>query len=172
RTVLYRDLHQEVGSLSRALAALGIGLGDRVAIHMGWLPEAIAALLACGRLGAIVSVIPVPLPAEAVADRLAAFQPRVLITQDGAWRGGVVVPLKARADEALTALSGEAVVEATIVVRRTGIDVNWYEGDCRYHEYLAANSSAAIPPPQPVPSGHPLLVHYLAGRRHQPVGVV
>ena len=70
---------------------------------------------------------------QALADRLRAIGARLLFTQDGAWRRGTVLPLKARADEALSALGG---IEHTIVVRRTGIDVGWYEGDRWYHDLL------------------------------------
>src|SRR5438046_1867414 len=71
---------------------------------------------------------------DALADRLADLEPKVLVTQDGSWRHGVILPLKARSDEAIPAAAG---VEQTIVVRRTGIDVAWYEGDRWYDELVA-----------------------------------
>src|SRR5204863_8680316 len=111
--------------------ALGVGPGDRVALHLGWIPETVVAMLACARLGAVHGVVPASLPADALADRLSDLQPKVLVTQDGAFRHGLIVPSKSRADEALAAAGG---VEATVVVRRVGVDVAWYEGDRWYHD--------------------------------------
>ncbi|MGH3466482.1 MAG: AMP-binding protein, partial [Thermocrispum sp.] len=121
RTMTYRELRDEVDALAGALRGLGVGVGDRIALHMGWLPEAVTAMLACAQIGAVHAVLPTPLPAEALAERLDDFRPRVLFTQDGAWRHGTILPLKARADEALGAVGG---IEHTVVVRRTGVDVS------------------------------------------------
>jgi acetyl-CoA synthetase len=146
--------------------------GDRVALHMGLLPETVVAMLACARLGAVHALMASALPADALADRLADLAPRILITQDGAWRHGLILPLKARADEAIPAA---AAVEHTIVVRRTGIDVAWYEGDRWYDELLARPRPGTTPtsePAQPVSSDHPLLVIYIANRRGRPTGII
>jgi acetyl-CoA synthetase len=172
RALTYRDLHREVCAFADALRALGVGAGDRVALHMGLLPETVVAMLACARLGAVHALLAAALPADALADRLADFEPKVLVTQDGAWRHGVMLPLKARADEAIPAASG---VEHTVVVRRTGIDVAWYEGDRWYDELLARprpGTATAPEPPQPMPADHPLLVVYIANRRGHPTGIV
>jgi acetyl-CoA synthetase len=163
----YRDLHAEVERFSAVLAGLGVGPGDRVALYLGMVPETIVAMLACARLGAVHCVLFSALPPEALADRLNDLAPKVLITQDGSWRHGVVLPLKARADEALAATSG---VQHTIVVRRTGIDVAWYEGDRWYHELREATGGR--PPAPPHPADDPLLVVHLASRRGRPTGVV
>jgi acetyl-CoA synthetase len=125
-------------------------------------------MLACARLGAVHCVLFSALPAEALADRLADLEPRVLITQDGSWRHGVVLPLKARADEALAATSG---VQHTVVVRRTGIDIAWYEGDRWYHD-LMAGAAGTDTPAEPHPADDPLLVLHLASRRGRPTGIV
>jgi acetyl-CoA synthetase len=113
------------------------------------------------------------LPAEALADRLIDIEPKVLITQDGGWRHGVVLPLKARADEALAATSG---VQHTVVVRRTGIDIAWYEGDRWYHDLMAgagpAEAAGAGTLAAPHPADDPLLVVHLANRRGRPTGIV
>lgn len=167
RTVTFGELRAEVDATAAAFAGLGIGRGDRVALHLGFLPEAVVAILACARLGALHAVLPAVLPAEAVALRLRDLRPRLLVTQDGAWRHGIVVPLKARADEALTAVAG---VEHTVVVRRVGIDVSWYEGDCWWHE-LARPAGVRLSP-RPVPADHPYLVCYVANRRGSPTGLV
>jgi acetyl-CoA synthetase len=173
RTISYGELERDVRVFAAALSGLGVGRGDRVALYMGWIPEAVIAVLACARLGAVSTLVPLSLPAEALADRLVAFRARVLVTQDGAWRHGAAVPLKARADEALATLTEPGSLDATVVVRRTGTTVDWFEGDHWYDELVAG----AAPGPMgtgaaSVPSDHPLLVQYLAGHRHQPLGVV
>jgi acetyl-CoA synthetase len=173
RTITYADLYSEVRAFAAALRRLGIGQGDRVALYMGWIPEAVVGLLACARIGAVSSLVPLSLPAEALADRLAAFRARVLVTQDGAWRHGLEVPLKERADEALATLTEPGGVDATVVVRRTGSRVDWFEGDHWCADLIAEAASAAEDDGAlSVGADHPLLVQYLSGRRHQPLGVV
>lgn len=172
RSLTFAELDREVLALADALASLGVGAGDRVALHLGLVPEAVVAMLACARLGAVQAVMPAVLPADALSDRLRDLAPRLLITQDGAWRHGVVLPLKSRADEALTAVGS---VEHTVVVRRSGIDVPWFEGDRWYHELVAAprpGAPATSVPAASVASDHPLLVVYVANRRGRPTGVV
>jgi acetyl-CoA synthetase len=172
RSITYAQLHHEVVALADALSGLGIRAGDRVALHLGLLPEAVVALLACAHLGVTASVLPAVLPPDALSDRLSDLRPRVLVTQDGAWRHGVVLPLKQRADEALTAATD---VEHTIVVRRTGIPVPWYDGDRWYDELVAAprpGVATSHTPPVPVPSDHPSVITYLANRGGRPQGVV
>ena len=183
RTITYGELLAQVSTLARALRSIGVGPGDGVALHLGLVPEAVVAMLACARIGAVHAVLPTPLPAEALADRLESLGAKVLFTQDGAWRHGTILPLKVRADEALAAV---ADIEHTIVVRRTGIDVAWYEGDRWYHDLVAADRSstrrgkggaagrgAARPGGEPVdlPSDHPLLRVNQAHRRGRPVVV-
>jgi acetyl-CoA synthetase len=171
RTISYRELHAEVCALAAGLRRLGVGPGDRVALHAGLIPEAVVAMLACARLGAVHAFMAAALPADVLADRLADFDPKLLLTQDGSWRHGVMIPLKARADEAMAAA---AAVERTVVVRRTGVDVSWYEGDLWYDELIGDDRSRvgeeAHPPA--VASDHPLLVAYIAGRRGQPTGIL
>lgn len=168
RTLTFRELAEEVTAFAAVLRGLDVDSGDRVALHMGWLPEAVVAMLACARIGAPFSLIPVPLPVEALAERLESLRPRVLITQDGAWRHGTIIPTKSKVDDALTAAGG---VQHTIVVRRTGLDVAWFEGDRWLHDLLAP---ARVPPTGPapvpaVPAEHPLLLSWLANRRGRPV---
>lgn len=86
RELTYGELHEDVVRLAAALRSLGVGVGDRVALHLGWLPETVVAMLACARIGAEYTVIPVALPVEALALRLDDYRPRVLFTQDGGWR--------------------------------------------------------------------------------------
>ncbi len=182
RVVTYAALEDEVAVLARALRGLGVEAGDVVALHLGMLPETVVAIFACARIGAIHAVIPAPLPPEAMAERLTTLAPRVLFTQDGAWRRGTVMPLKARADEALSGVDG---IEHTVVVRRTGIDVGWYEGDRWYHDLVvgarpgaarrgalltsgAAGDGSAT---ADLPARHPLQLVSLAHRRGRPVTV-
>jgi acetyl-CoA synthetase len=167
RTLTYGRLHREVVRTASALRDLGVRPGDRVALHLGWLPETVVAMLASARLGAVHVVLPAPLPPDALADRLAALRSKVLITQDGAWRHGVVLPLKARADEALAAGAG---VEHTIVVRRTGVDVPWYEGDRWWHDVVAGRAQAK--PAASLAADHPLFAAALATRRSHATTVI
>jgi acetyl-CoA synthetase len=176
RTITYGALHAEVVSFTEALRGLGVEPGDRVALHLGWLPETVVAMLACARLGAVHGVLPASLPADALADRLCDLGPKVLVTQDGALRHGLIVPSKSRADEALAAAGG---VEATVVVRRVGIDVAWYEGDRWYHDLVAAprpgtrrSPAAAAIEPALVAADDPLLIVPLAHRRGRPTWIV
>jgi acetyl-CoA synthetase len=197
RSITYGELLVEVSTLARGLRSIGVGPGDVVALHLGLVPEAAVAMLACARIGAVHAVLPAPLPAEALADRLESLGARVLFTQDGAWRHGTVLPLKVRADEALTAVAG---IEHTIVVRRTGMDVAWYEGDRWYHDLVAADRGRTRRAPRPrgranapdpaadlvdgtrstsrvggeavdLPSDHPLYMISQAHRRGRPVVV-
>lgn len=176
RSLTFRQLHDEVLALTRGLRGLGVVSGDRVVLHLGWLPETVVAMLACARIGAVHTIIPTPLPAEALADRLEDLAPKILFTQDGAWRRGAVLPLKTRADEALSAVAG---VEQTIVVRRTGMDVAWYEGDRWYHDLVAGTRPGRQvedrlddEAPASLPASHPLIAVNLANRRGGPVTVL
>lgn len=168
RTLTYRSLHIDVVAFAAALRSLGVGVGDRVALAMGLVPEAVVAMLACARIGAVHAIVPAMLPADAMADRLADLRPRVVVTQDAAWRHGVLLPLKATTDEAVGAVG---TVEHTVVVRRTGIDIAWYEGD-RWFDELLDHADPADGGPTAVASDHPYLVSHLADRRGDPVGLV
>lgn len=176
RSMTYAELHEQVCALARALRGMGVVPGDRVGLHLGWLPETVVAMLACARIGAVHTVLPAPLPVEPLADRLDLLDLKVLFTQDGAWRHGTVLPLKARADEAL--LAGGSV-QHTIVVRRTGMDVAWFEGDRWYHDLVAATRPGQTSDPvddlsAPVSLGpdHPVATVPLANKGGHPVSVV
>ncbi|MDQ1489650.1 MAG: acetyl-CoA synthetase, partial [Actinomycetota bacterium] len=158
RTIRYGELHREVCAFAEGLRSLGVQPGDRVALYMGLLPEAVTVMLACTRIGAVHALITAALPAEAVAERLDSLRPRVLVTQDGAWRHGKVLPVKAQADEAESACSG---IDRTIVVRRTNRDIDWYEGDVWYEELLASAPSGGWEQPRAFPAEHPLLVVFV-----------
>ena len=101
RTLTYKDLHSEVCRFANGLLSLGVEKGDRVAIYMGMVPELPIAMLACARLGLVHSVVFGGFSSDALSSRILDADARVVITQDGAWRAGNVVQLKANADVAL-----------------------------------------------------------------------
>lgn len=164
RSLTFAELHDEVCRLASGLRELGVQPGDRVALHLGLLPETVVSLLAALRLGAEVTVIPVALPVEALAARLDSYRPRVLITQDGGWRRGTILPLKARADEAIGSTSG---IQHTIVLRRTGVQVDWFEGDRWYGDVATAGDRSTAT----LSAEHPAVSVYLANRRGGPVAI-
>ena len=168
RSITYAELHADVCRFAVVLQSLGVRAGDRVVLQMGLIPEAVVAMLACARIGAVHAVMPSVLPPDALEARIADVAARVVITQDGAWRHGVILPLKARVDEAVAAVRG---VEHTIVVRRTGMDIAWYEGDRWYHELMELVGPQTDPAPA-FAAEHPLFIVHLANRRGRPNAVV
>ena len=124
-TLTYRDLHHEVCQFANALKSLGLKRGDRAALYMGMVPELPVAMLACARLGTVHTAVFGGFSSDALADRINDGQAKVVITMDGAWRGGKVVPLKANAD---VAVARTPSIEHVIVLKRTGTDVHMEEG--------------------------------------------
>ena len=168
RTITYRDLHEEVCRLANALKSLGISKGDRVAIYLPMIPELPAAMLACARIGAPHSVVFGGFSAEALRDRINDASCKVLITADGGYRRGEIVPLKASSDEAL---EGTPSIEKVIVVRRTGKDVTMEPGrDVDYSDVVAAASPDC--PAEPMDSEDMLYVLYTSGTTGKPKGIV
>ncbi|MHB1599297.1 MAG: acetate--CoA ligase [Acidimicrobiales bacterium] len=134
RIITYGELHAEVCRCANALASLGVAKGDRVAIYMGMVPELPVALLACARLGAPHVVVFGGFSADSLADRIDDAGAKLVITCDGAWRGGAVVPLKEMADDAVARTPS---VEHVVVVRRTGATVPMTPGrDVWYDEIV------------------------------------
>lgn len=150
RSLTYAQLSDQVEQAAHALRGLGVGPDDVVALHTGWLPETVVTMLACMSIGASWSMLPVSLPSEALGTRIDELSPTVLLTQDGAWRRGTVLPLKNRADEALASTAG---VEATVVVRRTGMDVPWFHGDQWFSDLVGGDRDAV--PASPGVGGAP-----------------
>jgi acetyl-CoA synthetase len=168
RVLTYLDLHREVQRVSNALRSLGVQKGDRVTIYLGMVPELPIAMLACARIGAVHSVVFGGFSAEALAGRIQDAQAKVLITQDGAWRRGQVVPLKQFADQALESCPS---VEKVVVLRRAGNEVPMRPGrDVWWHELVA--SSPATCPAEPLDSEHPLYILYTSGTTGKPKGVL
>src|SRR5690554_6148837 len=117
RVLTYQDLYREVTRCANALRNLGVRKGDRVTLYMGMIPELPIAMLACARIGAIHSVVFGGFSADSLRGRINDCQAKVVITADGGWRRGRVVPLKANVDEAL---QDAPSVEKVVVVRRIG----------------------------------------------------
>ena len=177
RTLTYFELHREVVRFAAALADLGVVAGDRVAIYLGMIPEAAIAMLACARLGAAHSVVFGGFSAEALRDRINDCQAKVLITQDGAYRRGSVVPLKQMADKALLETPS---IEKVIVHRRMddgrapvtmheGRDVWWSDALSRP---ASEQSMGLARRPDAFDAEHPLFILYTSGSTGKPKGVL
>ncbi|MBM9476264.1 acetate--CoA ligase [Nakamurella flavida] len=168
RSVTYADLLVEVSRAANALTSLGVQAGDRVAIYLPMIPEAIVAMLACARLGAAHSVIFGGFSAEALRSRIGDAQARLVITSDGQFRRGRAVSLKAAVDEAVAA--PDSPVEHVLVVRRTGIDVAWTDKDVWWHELVDTQSDRHEA--QPFPAEQPLFILYTSGTTGKPKGIL
>jgi acetyl-CoA synthetase len=168
RTITYAELHAEVCRFSNALLGLGVERGDRVAIYMGMIPELPVAMLACARIGAIHSVVFGGFSSDALADRIEDLTAKVVITQDGAWRRGSVVPLKEFTDVAVD--RGETITDV-IVVRRCENDVVMTDGrDHWYHDLLSDASDQNEP--AEMNAEDPLYILYTSGTTAKPKGIV
>ncbi|WP_241387529.1 acetate--CoA ligase [Rhodococcus sp. CH91] len=168
RTLTYNDLLAEVSRAANAFTELGLVAGDRVAIYMPMIPEAIVAMLACARLGLTHSVVFGGFSSSALRSRIDDAQAKLLVTVDGQWRRGQAAPLKAAADEAVADAKS---IEHVLVVARTGIDVEWTEGrDLWWHETVEKASPEHTA--QPFDSEHPLFILYTSGTTGKPKGIV
>jgi acetyl-CoA synthetase len=168
RVLRYQDLHREVCKFANVLKGLGIKAGDRVTIYMPMVPELAIAMLACARIGAPHSIVFGGFSADAVADRNNDAKARLLITADGGWRRGKVVPLKQNVDDAL---AKSPTVEKCIVFNRCDQTVEMKPGRDQWWHELMANASADCPA-EPFDSEHPLYILYTSGSTGKPKGVL
>jgi acetyl-CoA synthetase len=168
RFFTYRMLAAEVNRCATMLKRLGVGKGDAVAIFTPNLSESVVAVLACLRIGALFNTVFSGFSARSLRDRLESYEPRVVITADGAFRRGQVVTLKETADQAI---EGLASVRAVVVIRRTGAPVRMRDGRDRWwHELMAAAPAAC--PAEPLEANEPGIVFYTSGTTGKPKGIV
>ncbi len=168
RHVSYRELHADVCRFANALDSLGVQRGDRVVIYMPMTPEAIVAMHACARIGAIHSVVFGGFSAMSLKDRIEDAGATLLITADGGWRGGKSIDLKEAADKALA--GGCPTIRNVIVLKRTGQDVAMRESrDLWWHDVI--EGQAPVCEPVWVDAEHPLFLLYTSGSTGKPKGI-
>ncbi len=168
RKLTYGQLHAEVSRCANGLRALGIEPGDRVVIYMPLVPEAVVAMQACARIGAVHSVVFGGFSALSLKDRIEDAGARCVITADGGWRGGQIVELKAATDKALA--DGCHSVEHVIVLQRSGQAISMQEGrDHWWHDVVA--TQASVCEPVSVNAEHPLFLLYTSGSTGRPKGI-
>jgi len=168
RTYTYQQLLTEVSKFANVLKSLGIQKGDTVAIYMGMTPELPIAMLACARIGAAHSVVFGGFSANALVDRINDAQCKAVITQDGSYRRGAEIPLKATVDEALP---GCPSVKTVIVFKRTGSEIKMEPGlDHWWHDLMADASDNCEA--ESLDAEHPLYILYTSGSTGKPKGVV
>ncbi|OLF07739.1 acetate--CoA ligase [Actinophytocola xinjiangensis] len=168
RTITYAELQREVSRTANALTSLGLVAGDRVAIYLPMLPEAIFAMLACARLGLTHSVVFGGFSAEALRSRIDDAQAKLVITADGQYRRGKPAPLKTAVDEAVARTPS---IEKVLVVRRTGIDVDWSDGrDLWWHDLVDDQPDTHTP--AAFDAEHPLFILYTSGTTGKPKGIL
>ncbi|MFD9957918.1 acetate--CoA ligase [Amycolatopsis sp. NPDC058986] len=168
RDITYAQLKDEVSKAANALTSLGVGANDRVAIQLPMIPEAIFAMLACARIGALHSVVFGGFSPTALRSRVDDAAAKVVITSDGQYRRGKAVAMKTNVDEAL---DGAESVEKVIVIRRTGDDVPMAEGrDVWWHDLVDGQSAEHTP--EAFDAEHPLFILYTSGTTGRPKGIL
>ncbi|PDQ35001.1 MAG: acetate--CoA ligase [Candidatus Lumbricidophila eiseniae] len=169
RSYSYAELTTAVKRAANALSSLGVTAGDRVAIYLPLIPEAVIAMLAVARIGAIHSVVFGGFSAESLASRIDDAEASLVITADGGYRKGRVFPLKPTVDEAIARTRGS--VRQVLVVQRGDNDIDWQEGrDIWWHEALADASPNHTP--QAFAAEHPLFILYTSGTTGRPKGIL
>jgi acetyl-CoA synthetase len=168
RTLTYQQLHREVCKFANVLKRHHIQKGDRVMIYMPMCPEAVVAMLACARIGAVHSVVFGGFSSEAIKDRIRDSEARLVITADGGYRRGSIVPLKRNVDEAL---KDNEQIEKVIVFRRANNEISIKEGrDVWWHremDYVKADC-----PAEELDAEHPLFILYTSGSTGKPKGIL
>jgi acetyl-CoA synthetase len=169
RVLTYQQLHREVCRFANVLKRNGVKKGERVLIYMPLIPEAAVAMLACARIGAVHTVVFAGFSAESIKDRLADSGAVAVVTADGGYRRGAIIPLKHNVDAALKA--GENRVRRVIVFRRAFNDIHIEPGrDVWWHRELEYVSAKC--PPAALDSEHPLFILYTSGSTGKPKGIL
>jgi len=168
KVLSYEDVYKAVNKLANAIKSLGVGKGDRVAIYMPMIPEAAYAMLACARIGAIHTVVFGGFSADSLKDRIEDAQVKLLITADGGYRRGKVIPLKETSD---TAVTGCPSIEHLLVVKHVGQDVMMQDGrDVWYHE--AVERADDYCEPEAMGAEDILYILYTSGTTGKPKGII
>jgi len=168
RRITYRELHEEVCRLSNVLKERGVAKGDRVSIYMPMIPEAVVAMLACTRIGAVHSIVFGGFSPHALRDRIEDADCRTVITADQGLRSGKPVPLKENVEKALDGLDS---VHTVITVRHTGNQVPWNpDRDVWYQEAISEASPECAP--EEMDAEDPLFILYTSGSTGKPKGVL
>jgi acetyl-CoA synthetase len=166
--ITYSELHEHVCRLANALKSRNVSKGDRVCIYMPMIPEAVYAMLACARIGAIHSVVFGGFSPESIKDRILDSDCQTVITADEGIRGGKQIPLKSNVD---TALQSCPSVHTVLTIRHTAGNIDWQEGrDIWYHDAIAGVSTDC--PAEPMDAEDPLFILYTSGSTGKPKGVM
>ena len=166
--ITYNQLYEDVCKFSNVLKKVGAKKGDRITIYMPMIPEATIAMLACTRIGAIHSVVFGGFSPDALAGRIEDCDSTIIITADEGVRSGKTIPLKSNTDEAIAKAK---MCKTTIVVKRTGGDINWIdEQDIWYHEEMEKASSECVP--TEMNAEDPMFILYTSGSTGKPKGVL
>jgi acetyl-CoA synthetase len=168
RHITYNALHADVCRLANVLKARGVNKGDRVSIYMPMIPEAVVAMLACTRIGAVHSIVFGGFSPHALRDRIEDSDCRTVITADEGIRSGKPVPLKENVEKAIAELDS---VHTVITIQHTGNSVTWNpQRDVWYHEAIAEASASCEP--EPMDAEDPLFILYTSGSTGKPKGVL
>ncbi len=168
--ISYRQLHERVCKLGNALRHLGVKKGDRITIYLPMIPEAVVAMLACARIGAVHSVVFGGFSPHSIADRIADCGSTLVITADEGMRGGKTVPLKENVNAALK-MAGTDSVETVLVVRHTGGAVDMQMPRDRWYDAVV-DAQASVCAPERMNAEDPLFILYTSGSTGKPKGVL